>query len=88
MAIVRAILAICGRGRRRKRMQEECRTLGVPKRRTIQHLRAYVVSSGIFRYIYTKRPYPFKVSVNLCVSPSTSNIFMVLSDEQVASLLP
>lgn len=32
--------------------------------------------------------YPFNVSVNRCVSPSTSKILTVLSEEQVASLRP
>lgn len=32
--------------------------------------------------------YPFNVSVNLCVSPSTSNIFTVRSEEQVARRRP
>jgi hypothetical protein len=32
--------------------------------------------------------YPFNVSCNLCVSPSTSNIFTVRSEEQVARRRP
>jgi hypothetical protein len=32
--------------------------------------------------------YPFSVSVSLLVSPSISNILMVLSEEQVASRRP
>lgn len=32
--------------------------------------------------------HPLRVSTRLCVSPSISNIFIVLSDEQVANLRP
>jgi hypothetical protein len=34
------------------------------------------------------KAHPFKVSTNLCVSPSISNIFIVLSDEHVANRRP
>lgn len=50
------------------------------------------LANALFKHSPTGIPprfaYPFSVSVSLWLSPSTSNIFIVLSEEHVASLLP
>ena len=61
----------------------------IPMKRTIQRHHVLKPLIDRLRYKYSRlSSHPRSVSVNLCVSPSMSNILIVLSDEQVASLLP